>query len=176
MNLESWHKFVTLRIGMKKLGTKIFAALLVLWYLTGIIGFGMHTCNGSGRSFVVAFFEEMTCEDIHPEHSCGCGHDHAACCMAGNDGRCQHCDAVAFSARSCCSDDYIALDFSGILSEDNHRHYDECSCGSCPCIPLHSSGITVNSEYLANTEYIPQSDTGVFMACDRQAVFSVWRI
>ena len=55
---------------MKKVCTKIFAALLVVWYLVGIIGFDMHTCNGSGRSFVVAFFEGMACEDIHPEHVC----------------------------------------------------------------------------------------------------------
>ena len=61
---------------MKEIVTKIFAALLVVWYLVGIIGFDVHTCSGSGRSFVVAFFEEMTCEEIHPEHSC----DPAACC------------------------------------------------------------------------------------------------
>ena len=51
---------------MKGLITKIFAALLVGWYMMSIIGFGVHTCSGSGKSFVVAFYEEMTCEEIHP--------------------------------------------------------------------------------------------------------------
>ena len=38
---------------MKGLLTKITAMLLVVWYSMSIIGFDIHTCSGSGESFVV---------------------------------------------------------------------------------------------------------------------------
>lgn len=171
---------------MKKLGTKILAALLVGWYLMGIIGFDIHTCNGSGRSFFVAFFEGMTCEDIHPEHACSpsscCANEHShGCCghahgeaAAGNHDDCQHCEGISITAASCCSNDYMALDVAGTLAQDDHRHYDECSCGICPCIPVHADDISISG--LSYSVSAPQVDPGVFVACDRQAVLNVWRI
>ena len=160
---------------MKEIVTKIFAALLVVWYLVGIIGFDVHTCSGSGRSFVVAFFEEMTCEEIHPEHSC----DPAACCADEHETHsccCHHHDGVSVSAKSCCSNDYLALEIAGTISNDDHRHYDECACGHCPCLDLHASEAGSVYETSLITAYFHQPDPGVMQACDRQAVFSVWRI
>lgn len=173
---------------MKKVCTKIFAALLVVWYLVGIIGFDMHTCNGSGRSFVVAFFEGMTCEDIHPEHACSpsscCANEHShGCCghahgeaAAGNHDDCQHCEGISITAASCCSNDYMALDVAGTLAQDDHRHYDECACGNCPCAVLHSAGTDLFAGNLSVKSYIWQLGSGVPVACDMQAVFGVWRI
>lgn len=167
--------FVTLQIEMKGIVTKFFAAMLVVWYLVGIIGFDVHTCSGSGRSFAVAFFEGVTCEDIHPEHCC----DPSACCADKHETHsccCCHCDGMTVSAKSCCSDDYFALEIAGTVSQDDHRHYDECSCGHCPCLALHASEAASVYETNLITAYILHPDPGVVQACDRQAVFSVWRI
>ena len=160
---------------MNKLVTKIFAALLVGWYLIGIIGFDVHTCSGSGRSFVVAFFEGMTCEDIHPEHSC----DPAACCADKHEAHsccCHHHEGFSVSSKSCCSNDYLALEIAGTISQDDHRHYDECACGHCPCHILHSNEVNTLFETSIITAYVHKPDSGYGMACDRQAAFGVWRI
>lgn len=173
--LCSWHNFITLQVEMKKVCTKIFAALLVVWYLVGIIGFDMHTCNGSGRSFVVAFFEGMSCEDIHPEHVC----DEASCCAVEHETCCcdhHHDSECSVSSKSCCSNDYLSLELAGTISQDDHRHYDECACGNCPCAVLHSAGTDLFAGNLTVKSYIWQLGSGVPVACDMQAVFGVWRI
>ena len=100
---------------MKGAFIKILAVLLAVWYSMSIIGFDVHTCKGSGRSFVTTFVEGMTCEDIHPEHGCSprecCSHEH------------EH-GYLAFSAGSCCSSDYQVLEITGAFSEDNSRSSD----------------------------------------------------
>ena len=60
--------FVTLHVDMKALLIKLSAMLMVLWYSMSIIGFDVHTCNGSGKSFIATFVSGTGCEDIHPDH------------------------------------------------------------------------------------------------------------
>ena len=166
---------------------KIYALLLVIWYCMSIIGFDVHTCKGSGRTFVATFAEGMTCADIHPEHHCekschghsscchhestGC-HNSASCCNHTSD--CSH--GESFSTQDCCSDSYQSILLTGFRAEDDHRHYDECHCGNCPCIipeflnTLAYKDIKSCHKFLNITEW---RDVGL---CDPQVAFGVWRI
>ena len=60
---------------------KLTSVLLTVWYLMSIIGFDVHTCSGSGCSFVTTFIEGMTCAEVHPEHVCDAG----SCCSEARD-------------------------------------------------------------------------------------------
>lgn len=113
--MESWHKFVTLQVEMKNMAIRILAALLTIWYSMSIIGFDVHTCNGSGHSFVVSFLDGFSCGDIHPEHEC----EPHSCCA-------NHCEdtpdhGVRIGPLSCCSDDYQVLELTGMVSGDEGR-------------------------------------------------------
>ncbi len=159
---------------MKNVILKIFAILLTVWYSMSIIGFNVHTCSGSGRSFVVTFIDGVTCEDIHPDHVCSkvscCSdryHDHCAC--GGHDG-------VSFGPQSCCSSDYQVLALTGTLSQNDHEHFDECACGSCPCVGFAVCGAPLLPDEYNFIAYIHAPDPGVASACERQASLSVWRI
>ncbi len=174
--LKYWHNFLNLQIVMKNVTIKIFAVLLTVWYSMSIIGFDVHTCSGSGESFVVTFIKGLTCEDIHPEHSCKAGACHAdasenGCC-------CHHEDESDFSFRSksCCSNDYQVLELAGTLNSAGHGHYDECSCGLCPCVVLQvceTPDIFHESKLIA---YFTRSGSVFAKVCERQAALSVWRI
>ena len=172
-------KFLTLHVGMKGLITKVFAALLVGWYLMGVIGFGVHTCSGSGKSFVVAFYEEMTCEEVHPEH----GHVHD-CCAHHHDTHeesvdhsdCHFCDGVCISPKSCCSNDYQALELAGILSQDDSRSADEYSSWHYPCIDIMTCDAGCQTSLKRIIKYIHEPESGQELLRDRQAVLSTWRI
>lgn len=166
--------FVNLQVMMRNVVIKVVAVLLAVWYLMSIVGFDVHTCNGSGRSFIASFVEGMTCEDIHPEHVC----DPSACCADSHDDHscCGHCDGTAFEAKSCCSNDYQVLQLTGTVSSDDHRHYDECACGHCPCVefPLNLMPHPSSSQLLLS--HIHKPDSGLSAAGDRQAALSTWRI
>ena len=107
----------------KNVYMNVTAALLTLWYCMSIIGFDIHTCRESGRSFVATFVEGLTCQDIHPEHDCdaghccgvhveekcSCGHDHH-----GQEGSlCEDADGYVIKAPSCCTNDYQVLNLTG---------------------------------------------------------------
>ena len=182
--------FVNLRVEMRNVFIKILAMVLTVWYSMSIIGFDVHTCSGSGRSFVTSFIEGMTCEDIHPEHVCNpesccadahetdghgcCGHSHHEGMNTHSD--CLYCDGMAFEAKSCCSNDYQVLHLTGTLSSDDHRHYDECGCGLCPCILPYSHGNDTPLVFRNLIAYIQEPDSGLSAAGDRQAALSIWRI
>ena len=166
---------------MKNVIIRILSLLVILCYSLSIIGFDVHTCKGSGRSFVVAFFEGMSCEDIHPEHEC----DHVSCCADHHDDHsscaCGHEEShgageVSVYESSCCSNDYHALQLTGTLSSDNGRQTEGGSV-------LHIQDIHADAGFqfspVACRNISVQacvSGSGTFGHCDSQAVFSVWRI
>ena len=111
--------FVTLQTGMKGILTKVTAMLLIVWYSMSIIGFGIHTCSGSGESFVVTFVEGLECEDIHPEHhytkgSC-CSHSHS-CCDTGTH--------TGIGPKLGCTSDYQVLALTGTVSDEKNSFED----------------------------------------------------
>ena len=125
--------FVTLHVGMKDRILRFSALLLVLWYCFSVIGFGVHTCKASGRSFIATFVSGLSCEEIHPEHDCTsdhgnvdahdcCCHHHAAkkyestCCGAG-------AHLSEYSAENCCcSNDYHVLTITGNTVEEDDKN------------------------------------------------------
>ncbi len=161
--------FLPLRDIMKKLWIKFTALVLLLWYCLSIIGFDIHTCRENGRSFVATFVDGMTCEEIHPEHSC----EHISCCSMAHDDCCKH-DCEGISAPSCCSDQYQVLALTGTnISESNQclgdlRGFDMAVCLSdlfayCP-------------KQTNNNINLLRPESGAGRVCDRQAALKVWRI
>lgn len=155
---------------MKSLITKVFAALLVVWYLVGIIGFGVHTCNGSGKSFIVSFAEGLSCEDVHPEHHCSKG----SCCAHLQ--KCCDSGTASLSSKPCCSSEYQVLVLTGTLSTEKNADDGQFS------FIYHHSGYADMNELkvdLSSGWFISRlmpscSSPGVIP--DRQAVLNVWRI
>lgn len=99
---------------MKNLALRLGAMLLVIWYCFSVIGFDVHTCKASSRSFVSVFANVSSCEDIHPDHACGKGH----CCSSAHG--CCDDETLSLKAESCCSDDYLSLSLTG-TSNDHQR-------------------------------------------------------
>lgn len=156
---------------MKGIMMKICAVLLAVWYCMSIIGFDVHTCNGSGRTFVATFAEGLTCEDIHPEHHCTPGQ-----CRTSHDAGCCHEGESELNSPSCCSDSYQSILLTGFRADDDHRHYDECHSGIIPCIISgHLCGLADRGLAASHMSFhLP--DIGDIVPCDRQVAFSVWRI
>ncbi len=159
---------------VKNVIIKILAVLLTVWYSMSIIGFDVHTCSGTGRSFVVTFVKGLTCEDIHPEHTC----DKASCCPNSHESRCcSHAhDGCSIKSKSCCSNDYQVLAITGTVSHNDHEHYDDCCCGFCPCTGFPVSEVPALYHVDNLFAYIPAPDSGVLSACERQAALRIWRI
>lgn len=117
------------------------AVLIVLWYVFSIIGFDVHTCSHTGKSYVATFVSGYGCDDIHPEHHCGkdCCHGHRPIVVTDIS---PLCDAVLADscAGHCCEDSIKVLALTGVSQSDGHHHYNECHCGHCLCIAA-STGV-----------------------------------
>ncbi len=157
---------------MKNVIIKTLAVMLTVWYSMSVIGFDVHTCSDSGRSFVVTFIEGMTCGEIHPDDSCdaaSCHGNHESC-------GCHHTEGFSFRAKSCCSNDYQALALTGTVTAQSHDHFDECGCGHCPCVGFAVCEIPAANIANSTTAYIQGPESGAGTACERQASLHVWRI
>lgn len=169
--MECRHKFVSLQTGMKGIITKVTALLLIVWYSMSIIGFDIHTCSGSGESFVVTFVEGFECEDIHPEHHCAegrcCSHSYSCCETVIQD--CVH-------SKSCCSRDYQVLSLTGAVSDEKNGFEDLGSfiyCNLiCSNIPDFNAGLYNLSHMSRRTTF----DSCPWHMSDIQSVLNVWRI
>ncbi len=157
---------------MKNVIIKTLAVLLTVWYSMSVIGFDVHTCSDSGRSFIVTFLEGTACNEIHPDDSCDtseCHGNHESC-------GCSHAEGLYISAKSCCSNDYQALALTGTVISQGHDHFDECGCGHCPCTGFAVCETTSADLEYKTTAYIQDPESGVRTACERQASLRVWRI
>lgn len=162
---------------MKGLFTKITAVLLVVWYLMSIIGFDVHTCSGSGQSFVVTFVEGFSCEDVHPEHRC----TKDLCCSAEKDschshGCCHHHpeQECQLSAKSCCSSDYQVLALTG-TSLDERNDGGEQNL-TVIIHTVYSDIFELGEHHTQLISHIPAPDFSPGRMPDIQAVLGVWRI
>lgn len=154
---------------MKDRIIRLSSMLLMIWYCFSIIGFDVHTCNASGRSFIATFISGLSCDDIHPDHDCN--RHHKGCCH--HDGCSHHHDDFpSFNTGTCCSDDYLALTITGGSSDQKSRQIDHCDCSLCPLIPavaLHS---------LPSVRFMPfkYPDVGLIVPGDVQSLLNIWRI
>ncbi|MGM9785475.1 MAG: hypothetical protein ACI3ZS_01360 [Candidatus Cryptobacteroides sp.] len=155
---------------------KVSAFLLVLWYCFSVIGFDVHTCAVSDSQFVSTFIEGFDCEDIHPGHECShcCDHHDAGCqdCHKSHPGN--HSDGT-YSENDCCSNHYHVLWITGSRSDDDHRHYDECHCGHCPCIEATAS--VVSPVFMPQFSFSFIDSAGLIVPSrDVLSVSGVWRV
>lgn len=152
---------------MKKILIKVAAVMALVWYSLGIIGFDVHTCNASGRSFIATFVEGISCEDIHPGH--GCGHEHHDCTCGHHHSE----ETVVSYPQHCCTDDYQALAITGSTSDPSRESGDLISlCFHCNAdyifAPAPKASVSLERVSL-------WLDSGFRISCS-QALFSVWRI
>ena len=162
--------FVSLQVGMKKVLVKISALVLVIWYSFSVIGFDVHTCSGSGQTFIATVISGTDCEDIHPDHS----KSPCRCCHHNEDET--HSEEDGISTRPCCSDDWQMIVLTGVRASEGHGHLDEGHCGLCPCIlGLHAEIIHSNIDvYGLRALYKP--DSGDIVPLDMQRIYNIWRI
>lgn len=157
--------FVHLRLEMRSMSMKISALALVLWYVVSIIGFGVHTCGASQRSFLTSFVTGMTCEEVHASESHDCECDHCCSHAHENEGDCEDCE-----------DEYINLEVTGTpqpLENDIH-----VECQTMPVLydaPAIADICTpaLNLEILG---IMSLPDSGLIASGDIQSVLGIWRI
>lgn len=170
---------------MKNLLTSLTAVLLVIWYSLSVIGFDVHTCSGSGETFVATVIGGTTCEDIHPDHhkeacSC-CRHAHDSRRAARSEGMSGTEDAAGtddteMTARPCCSDDWQVILLTGCKTQEKHNHFDGSHCGCCPCILDVSEGHTHSRTDIHSLRAFYSPDSGSLAQLDVQRSYNIWRI
>ena len=168
--------FVHLRLMMRTMSMKICAAMLAVWYLMSIIGFGVHTCMASQRSFVTTFINGVTCEDIHPDHHCTDSHH----CHSAEE--CHDCDHshhraadVSMDTQPCCTDDFVVLTITGMESS-SENDYSECHCGICPFTAELFSDCHPHSMNSEIYRIMSLPDSGLIVPGDAQSFLGIWRI
>lgn len=151
--------------------TKIISALLALWYCMSIIGFDVHTCSRSGRSFVATFMTGLDCSDIHPDHCCS----HSDCCADHATGNACCSSEESISAPSCCTNDFHVLLLTGTSGQEDTRHYDGCICGHQIC-DLMPSEIRTDNSYTAFYRTRSVFEPGLLLTGNVQSFLGIWRI
>lgn len=171
---------------MKNIGTRVFAAALAIWYSLSVIGFGVHTCSSSNRSFLTTFISGVSCEDVHPVDKCG-----KACCeKKSHQHVCKSCcnqsphvvqaasehvpsDGPMLSQTKCCYDDYQQIIVTGSGQNNGAKNFMMPLClgvyADISSISLDS--LSYSKEILARA--LP--DAMVSMAKLRP-LLSIWRI
>ena len=130
--------------------------LLIVWYCFSIIGFNVHTCNASGRSFIATFIGGLECSDIHPEH--------------------HHCDCHSCHHSEdddCCHDDHMSLGITGLFSNDDHQEQDFQLCGLCVSEKTYGF-CALTGRYISEVHDSGPSVPIVYG--DVQSLLSIWRI
>ena len=159
---------------MKKFMMKISAMLLVVWYCLSIIGFGVHTCKGSGQTFVITFAESSSCADIHPEHHCSKSHSSRChCCESYN--HCFDSARTTVDVQKCCSNEYRMIYLSG-CRQSVESDFNKLDVGPvCINIPVYSVSDCSASLYAENLQFWDPC-IWELIPCDYQVTYGVWII
>ena len=144
---------------------KIRALALVLWYVISIIGFGVHTCGESQRSFLTSFVTGMTCEEAHSSepHDCHDGH----CCSHAHEDEagCEDCE-----------DEYMNLEVTGTPQSQEDDIQVECQTVSVLYDMPALADICAPSSNLHILRILSLPDSGLIASGDIQSVLGIWRI
>ena len=162
--------FVTLQVGMKNVFTNVSAIVLVLWYSLSVIGFDVHTCSGSGKTFIATVISGTACEDIHPDHD----RKECSCCHHKDTAHKQ--EDTTLSTKPCCTDDWQTIVLTGVRISEKHSDYDGCCSGHCPCIISTSDADFVNIKCMSGLRAFCKPDSGKISSRDFQRIYGVWRI
>lgn len=99
---------------------RVSAVIMLIWYSLSIIGFNVHTCSASDRSFIVTFLEDMSCESIHPSDHCGA--EQTCCCCCSHHTSEHHSDSdESIDEPDCCTNDYQVLTSTTDVVDDGKR-------------------------------------------------------
>ena len=170
---------------MKNLLTSLTAVLLVIWYSLSVIGFDVHTCIGSGETYVATVIGGTTCDDIHPENhaeACQCCHHGLGSCQAAGHEGIQGADdtdgtfSTEIAARPCCSDDWQVILLTGCKTQEKHSHFNGCHCGYFPCITDISKGNTHFRTDIHSLLAFYNPDSGSLAPFDVQRSYNIWRL
>ena len=165
---------------MKSKLVKYMSALLAVWYSLSIIGFDVHSCVTTGDSFVSLIVSGITCDDIHPEHSCNshgncCGGSHRhSCCSAHNES--EDCTAEAFKTdrNKCCTNDFRILEITG-AGQDGEYNMAKLSIASVYVVAELCEAVPSNKSVDIDTFKYIEPDSGRTVP-DAQALLNIWRI
>ena len=172
---------------MKNIGTRVFAAILVIWYSLSIIGFGVHTCSENNRSFLTSFISGVSCEDVHPEELCGnaccekVSHKHSCKCCCGHIVEVVEetapesvpSDGCVLAQKKCCSDDYQQIEITGSgQSESSEKSLAPLCVGYCDTSSLFSNNLLSCSK---DMHARVMHDRRVFLG-ELRPLLSIWRI
>ena len=175
---------------MRKMIVKCMSALLVVWYSLSIIGFDVHSCKSTGEVFVASLAGGISCEDVHPEHSCRahgscCGHDMITCCEHGTKPCCGHeaepcCGHSDHQGESqmgksdCCSNDLQVLELTGVYASSERSTDNDHADAYVLDVDLFAE-MSIPAVQRPLLTFLKQPDTWVVMP-DRQAFLSIWRV
>lgn len=152
---------------MKNLSTRVFAALLMVWYCLSIVGFGVHTCSESNRCFLTNFISGVSCDDIH-EHKCHCcdGHSHdSQIDIISSQG-------VRIVQGDCCSDDYQQIEITGSGQCHGMEKFD-ADCSLIAVISAVPMSDPISYSQNSNSRHLPDRAFHIGEVCP---LYSVWRI
>ena len=149
---------------MKTILTYFVAAFMLVWYSLSVIGFDVHTCNGSGETYIATLASGFSCDDIHPEHqesACGCCHSEER----GNEVSC--CDI-----NPCCTDSYLMILLTGVKVDDEDY---KVICGSdhtySPVLNLSEKSFALSTKQPFCRPHLKVAE-----AMSIQRMYGVWRI
>ena len=159
---------------MRKMFVKYMSALLVVWYSLSIIGFDVHSCKSTGEVFVASLAGGISCEDVHPEHSCRahgscCGHETEPCC-----GHSDHQGESQVGKSDCCSNDLQVLELTGVYASSERSTDNDHADSYVLDVDLFAE-MSIPAVQRPLLTFLKQPDTWVVMP-DRQAFFSIWRV
>jgi hypothetical protein len=166
---------------MKDRVLRFSALLLVIWYCFSVIGFGIHTCKASERSFVATFISGLTCADIHPEHKCDkgkcCSHASHDCCEShAHDGGCcgdSADDGMSLHSPSCCSNDYLALVITGCATDNEDLSDIMPDSVAFSVVNVVADDCQSN---ISSYKYRHKPESGPRLNADIQSLLNIWRI
>lgn len=151
---------------MRNVFTSLTAILLVVWYSLSVIGFDIHTCSGSGETYVATVASGFSCEDIHPDH------EYSGCSCCHSEKHSSESEET-FETKPCCSDEFHVIVLTGVRGDDDNSGHDRCPA-------IHVCHM-VSDPYVAYSiqsgrKAFLKPDSGRVPSGDIQEKYSIWRI
>lgn len=155
---------------MKNVLTSLTAVLMVIWYSLSVIGFGVHTCSGSGETYIATVASGFTCGDIHPEHErSGC-----SCCHADKSETSS--SQQQLDRKPCCTDDYHAIILTGTRGVEEHRYDNAYHLAHCSFVATIPDDKIYSSRFLSDLQHFRHDRHGMHLSRNLNTVYNIWRI
>ena len=160
---------------MRKMFVKYASVLMALWYSLSVIGFDVHSCKSTGEVFVASLASGITCEDIHPDHSCK---SHGGCSCGHHGGDCdshEHGEGTHVGKSECCTNNLQILELTGVYTSSQQRYTDDGYSIDYALNGNLAVEVALPALQRPSLTFFKHPDPGVVMP-DRQAFFSIWRV